>query len=40
MYAKRDLSEDPLLRPGDTIVVPTSAFGKVLPALPFFYIFR
>jgi polysaccharide export outer membrane protein len=31
MYAKRDLSEDPLLRPGDTLVVPKSAFGKMLP---------
>jgi polysaccharide export outer membrane protein len=33
MYAKRDLSEDPLLRPGDTIVVPRSVLGKVLPIL-------
>jgi polysaccharide biosynthesis/export protein len=33
MYAKRDLSEDPLLRPGDTIVVPRSALGKVMPFL-------
>ena len=31
MLAKRDLSEDPVLRPGDTIVVPKSVFGKVLP---------
>jgi polysaccharide export outer membrane protein len=33
MFAKKDLSEDPLLRPGDTIVVPRSVFGKVLPIL-------
>lgn len=31
MYSKKDLSEDPLLRPGDTIVVPKSILGKVLP---------
>jgi polysaccharide export outer membrane protein len=33
MYAKKDLSEDPLLRPGDAIVVPKSAFGKLAPVL-------
>jgi polysaccharide export outer membrane protein len=33
MHSKRDLSEDPLLRPGDTIVVPRSMLGKVLPIL-------
>jgi polysaccharide export outer membrane protein len=33
MYARRDVSEDPLLRPGDTIVVPKSAFGKMLPLM-------
>jgi len=33
MYAKKDLSEDPLLRPGDSIVVPKSAFGKLAPVL-------
>jgi polysaccharide export outer membrane protein len=33
MYSKRDLAEDPLLRPGDTIVVPKGVFGKVLPVL-------
>ena len=33
MYARKDLSEDPLLRPGDTIVVPRSVLGKVLPIL-------
>jgi polysaccharide export outer membrane protein len=33
MYARKDLSEDPLLRPGDAIVVPKSAFGKLAPVL-------
>jgi polysaccharide biosynthesis/export protein len=33
MYAKKDLSEDPVLRPGDTIVVPKSVLGKMLPIL-------
>ena len=33
MYAKHDMSEDPLLRPGDAIVVPKSAFGKLAPVL-------
>lgn len=33
MYARKDLSEDPLLRPGDSIVVPKSAFGKLAPVL-------
>jgi polysaccharide export outer membrane protein len=33
MYARKDLSEDPLLRPGDTIVVPRSVLGKVMPLL-------
>jgi protein involved in polysaccharide export with SLBB domain len=33
MYAKKDLSEDPLLRPGDTILVPRSVLGKVMPLL-------
>lgn len=33
MYAKKDLSEDPLLRPGDAIVIPKSAFGKLAPVL-------
>jgi polysaccharide export outer membrane protein len=33
MYGKKDLSEDPLLRPGDTIVVPRSVLGKVMPIL-------
>jgi polysaccharide export outer membrane protein len=33
MLSEKDLSEDPLLRPGDTIVVPKSILGKVLPIL-------
>jgi protein involved in polysaccharide export with SLBB domain len=33
MLSKKDLSEDPLLRPGDTIVVPKSMLGKVLPII-------
>ena len=33
MLAKKDLSEDPLLRPGDTIVVSKGVLGKVLPVL-------
>ena len=33
MYAKKDLSEDPMLRPGDSIVVPKSAFGKLAPVV-------
>lgn len=33
MFSKKDLSEDPLLRPGDTIVVPKSVLGKVLPLI-------
>jgi polysaccharide export outer membrane protein len=33
MYSRKDLSEDPLLRPGDTIVVPKGVLGKVLPIL-------
>ncbi len=34
MFAKRDLSEDPILRPGDTIFVPRSAFSKIEAFLP------
>ena len=34
MYARRDLSEDPLLRPGDTVFVPTSALSKIAPLIP------
>jgi polysaccharide export outer membrane protein len=33
MYARKDLSEDPVLRPGDTIVVPKSALGKLAPVV-------
>jgi protein involved in polysaccharide export with SLBB domain len=33
MYAKKDLSEDPLLRPGDTIFIPKSTLGKLSPIL-------
>jgi len=33
MYAKRDLSEDPVLRPGDTVFVPKSTLGKLAPIL-------
>jgi protein involved in polysaccharide export with SLBB domain len=33
MYAKRDLHEDPILRPGDTIYVPKSTLGKLDPIL-------
>ena len=34
MYASRDLSEDPVLRPGDTVFVPKSVMGKVAPFIP------
>jgi polysaccharide export outer membrane protein len=33
MFSKRDLSEDPLLRPGDTIYLATSKLGKMAPVL-------
>jgi polysaccharide export outer membrane protein len=33
MYDKRDLSEDPLLRPGDTIYLSKSVLGKLAPVL-------
>lgn len=33
MYSKRDLSEDPLLQPGDTIYIPKSTLGKLAPIL-------
>ena len=33
MYAKRDLSEDPILRPADTIFIPKSTLGKLAPIL-------
>lgn len=33
MFAKRDLSEDPLLQPGDMIVVPKGILGKLAPIM-------
>jgi polysaccharide export outer membrane protein len=33
MYSKRDLSEDPLLYPGDTVFVPITKLGKLAPVL-------
>lgn len=36
MLARRDLSEDPLLRPGDMLVVGKSAIGKLSPLLGVF----
>jgi polysaccharide biosynthesis/export protein len=33
MYAKQDLHEDPILRPGDTIYIPKSKLGKLDPIL-------
>lgn len=42
MLSKKNLSEDPLLRPGDTIYVPMGIFGKLQPILetPFWWILR
>lgn len=34
MYATRNLSEDPLLRPGDTIFIPKSTLSKIAPFIP------
>lgn len=34
MLARRDLSEDPLLRPGDTLFVPRSTLARLKPFLP------
>jgi polysaccharide biosynthesis/export protein len=34
MYDRRDLTEDPLLRPGDMILVPKSLLGKLAPVMP------
>ena len=34
MYSTRDMSEDPLLRHGDTILVPKSAMAKLSPYIP------
>ena len=36
MIASRNLSEDPLLRPGDTVFVPKSTFSKIAPFIPKF----
>ena|SRR5437870_4021482 len=33
MYAKRDLSEDLFLRPGDMVFVPNGVLGKLAPML-------
>jgi polysaccharide export outer membrane protein len=33
MFAKKDLSEDPLLRPGDTIYISKTKMGKMSPIL-------
>jgi len=34
MYSRRDMAEDPLLRPGDTVFVPKSAWANILPFIP------
>jgi polysaccharide biosynthesis/export protein len=34
MYARHDLAEDYLLRPGDTVFVPRTTWSKVTPFLP------
>ena len=34
MYSSRNLSEDPLLRPGDTIFIPKSVMAKIAPFIP------
>lgn len=34
MYSKRDLSEDPVVRPGDTLFVPKSLYAKIEPFIP------
>ena len=34
MYEQRDLSEDYLIRPGDMVFVPKSAFSKIAPFIP------
>lgn len=34
MYSKHNLSEDPILRPGDTIFIPRSTFSKIEPFIP------
>ena len=35
MYASRNLSEDPLLRPGDTVFVPKNLMSKIEPFIPY-----
>jgi polysaccharide export outer membrane protein len=34
MYSRRDMAEDPLLRPGDTVFVPKSPWANILPFIP------
>ena len=34
MYARRNMSEDPLLHPGDTVFVPKSVISKIAPFIP------
>jgi polysaccharide biosynthesis/export protein len=34
MYDSRNLSEDPLLRPGDTVFVPRSVLSQIAPFIP------
>ena len=34
MYEKRNVSEDPILRAGDTLFIPKSGFAKIAPYLP------
>jgi polysaccharide export outer membrane protein len=34
MYAKHDLSEDPVLRPGDTLFVPKTRMSSIAPYIP------
>jgi polysaccharide export outer membrane protein len=34
MYASRNMSEDPLLRPGDTIFVPKNVLSRIAPFIP------
>lgn len=34
MFATRNLSEDPLLRPGDTVFVPRSVLSNIAPFIP------
>jgi polysaccharide biosynthesis/export protein len=34
MYAGRNLNEDPLMRPGDTVFVPKSTMAKIAPFIP------